>query len=146
MYKKLITTYLESKKIITRGLQSILFLCGIITVSGALAGTTIKGPTPPEGLYTIQQQSTQRFINAYTTSNKDFSAYTDTLKIADEQMWYIDYISKDTYTIRQQGGEQYLNAHTDQGHDFNVVTRPKQKNNSQKWIIKKIDNDLYTIQ
>jgi len=93
MYKKLITAFLEAHRVTLRGLKSILFLCGLMTMSGALAGTTIKGPTPPQGLYTIQQQSTGRFINAFTTSNKDFSAYTDILKIIDEQMWYLKYIS-----------------------------------------------------
>lgn len=145
MYTKLITASLGAKSKMLHGLKSIVFLCGLVTMDCALAAT-IKGPTPPEGLYTIQQQSTGRFINAYTDRNKDYSAYTDTLKIIDEQMWYLKYISKDTYTIRQQGGEQYLDAHTNREHDFNAVTRPKQTNNSQRWVIKKIGNDLYTIQ
>ncbi|MBL1321185.1 MAG: RICIN domain-containing protein [Methylophaga sp.] len=145
MNNKIIAIASLTKKLKISG-KWMLFCCSLMQMNVAMAASTVKGPTPPEGLYTIQQQSTGRYMNAYTTKNKDFSAFTDTLKIANEQMWYLKYISKNTYTIRQQGGTQYLDAHTDAGHDFNVVTRPHQKNNSQKWIIKKIGNDLYTIQ
>ena len=94
----------------------------------------------------MQQQSTGRFLNAYTTPDKDFSVITNTLKISNKQMWYLKYMGKKTYTIQQQGGGRFLDAHTDQGNDFNVVTRPKQNNNTQRWIIKKIGKNLYTIQ
>ncbi len=133
---------------IPRRASIVLFRCLFILlpVSTVMAGQTIKGPTVPTGIYTIQQASTKRFLSAHTTSSKDFSAFTDTLKIDNDQMWYIKFLKKGTYSIRQLSNNRFLDAYTDTNHAFDVVTRPPQNNNTQRWIIKLSGNDLYTIQ
>jgi hypothetical protein len=90
--------------------------------------------TPVGGVYTVQQQSSGRFLDAYESSN-DFKAVTRPAQNDDSQRWVIQAMGNDEFTIQQLVNGQFLDAHESSGSDFSVVTRGPQNNDSQRWVI-----------
>jgi hypothetical protein len=86
-------------------------------------------------VYTLQQVSNGRFLDAHTTSGNDFSVVTRTARTDDSQRWAIQALGNDTFTIQQLVNGQHLDAWETSDHDFNVVTRTAQSNDTQRWII-----------
>jgi hypothetical protein len=89
------------------------------------------------GVYTIQQRSTGRYMDAWVTNDHDYDVVTRTRQNNQTQKWYIRPVSgkADTYTIQQMANSRYLDAHEYSGKDFRVVTRPSQSNETQQWEI-----------
>ncbi len=97
-----------------------------------------------DGVHTIQQKSSGRFLDAHDSS--DFSVVTRTAQNNDTQRWIFTLVGG-VYTIQQKSNGRFLDAH-ESGNDFSVVTRPAQNNDSQRWVVMHLDNELctYTIQ
>ena len=89
-------------------------------------------------MYLIQQKSNGRFLDAWTSSNKDYSAVTRTAQHNDTQRWVLLYLGDDTYTIQQLWNGRHLDAWESAGKDFSAVTRAAQNNDSQRWVLKSV--------
>ena len=97
-------------------------------------------------LYTIQQKSNNRFMDAYEKSSKDFSLTTRPSQNNNTQRWIILPLGNDTYTIQQKSNGRFMDAHQKSARDYSIVTRPPQNDDTQRWIILPLGNDTYTIQ
>ena len=107
------------------------------------------GVFPPisQGNYTIQQKSNGRFMDAHTSSAKDFSVVTRPAQNNNTQRWNLTPVGT-VYTIQQKSNGRFMDAHTSSTKDFSVVTRTAQNNDSQRWVVMHSPNHLstYTIQ
>ncbi|MCF6328039.1 MAG: RICIN domain-containing protein [Devosiaceae bacterium] len=88
------------------------------------------------GVFTLQQQSTNRYLDAHTSAANDWSAVTRPSQNNNTQRWILTSLGNDTYTIQQRSNGRYLDAHSSAANDWSAVTRPNQNNNTQRWIIK----------
>jgi Ricin-type beta-trefoil lectin domain-like len=101
---------------------------------------------PDPGIYTIQQVSNNRFLDAHEVKGKDFAAVTRIAQNNNTQRWELTRAGDDTYTIRQLSSGRFVDAHEIVSRDFALVTRPKQDNDTQRWIIKPSGVSTFTIQ
>ena len=85
-------------------------------------------------VYTIQQKSSDRYVDAHTSSN-DFSIVTRTAQNNDTQLWVLLPSDNGTFTLQQLSSARFMDAHESAANDFSVVTRTRQNNNTQRWII-----------
>lgn len=101
---------------------------------------------PDAGIYTIQQVSNNRFLDAHEVQDKDFAMVTRIAQNNDTQRWELTRAGEDTYTIRQLSSGRFVDAHEIAPKDFALVTRPKQDNDTQRWITKPSGVSTFTIQ
>ena len=101
------------------------------------------------GLYTIQQQSNGRFVDAHEYSGKDFGVVTRPAQNNRTQQWIIIPVGG-VFKIQQKSNGRFVDAHEYSGKDFGLVTRPAQDNDTQKWVLTRFGGPymggLYTIQ
>jgi hypothetical protein len=97
------------------------------------------------GLYTIQQQSNGRFVDAHEHSGEDFGLVTRPAQNNDTQKWILIPVGG-VFTIQQQSNGRFVDAHEHSGEDFGLVTRPAQNNDTQKWIVTPSGNNTFTVQ
>ncbi len=122
--------------------------------TGQKAEATVKvwviEPEPDKkqlrGVYTIQQKSNGRYIDAHGDSGHDYDLVTRPVQNNDTQRWIVKPLGNNTYTIQQKSNGRYVDAHGDSGHDYALVTRPALNNDTQRWILKPLGNSIYTIQ
>jgi hypothetical protein len=100
----------------------------------------------PTGVYTIQQQSNGRFVDAHEIAEKDFALVTRPAQNNDTQRWIVTPSDNDTYTIQQLSNGRFVDAHEIAEKDFALVTRTAQNNDTQRWIVTPSGNNTYTIQ
>jgi hypothetical protein len=91
--------------------------------------------TPMRGVYTIQQKSTGRFVDAHEIVEKDFAIVTRPEQNNDTQKWILNPLGDNTFTIQQKSSGRFVDAHEIEEKDFALVTRPAQNNDTQRWII-----------
>lgn len=100
--------------------------------------------------YMIQQESNNRFLDAYEDSEHDYGVVTRPSQNNNTQRWRLRRVEgeENVFTIQQEVNHQYLDAHEIDKHDFRAVTRTLQLNDTQKWIIAPAQEypDLLTIQ
>jgi len=127
------------------GSECIGINCNRVTEFSHLIPPVIPLPhiLPNPGMYTIQQKSTNRFLDAYISSN-NHNVVTRPAQNNDTQRWILTPI-EGTYTIQQKSTGRFLDAYTSSGNNFSVVTRSAQNNDTQLWIIKSVGNGIYTI-
>ncbi len=103
--------------------------------------------SPPleRGVYTIQQKSNRRFVDAHEVSSQDFSVVTRTAQYNDTQRWTLTPVGE-VYTIQQESNGRFMDAHEVSSQDFSVVTRTAQNDDSQRWVFIPLGSDTYTIQ
>jgi hypothetical protein len=101
------------------------------------------------GLYTIQQQSNGRFVDAHEHSGEDFGLVTRPTQNNRTQQWLLIPVGG-VFAIQQKSNGRFVDAHEHSGEDFGVVTRPAQNNDTQKWVLTRFGGPylggLYTIQ
>ena len=102
--------------------------------------------TLEEGVYTIQQKSSGRFVDAHENEGNDFSLVTRTAQNNETQRWILKPLGDDSYTIQQESNGRLVDAHESAGNDFPLVSRPEQNNDTQRWILTPVGNNTYTIQ
>ena len=88
-----------------------------------------------KGVYTIQQKSNGRYMDAHDGS-KDNAVVTRNKQNNNTQRWIVTPLGNSTFTVQQKSNGRYLDAH-EGSHDNAVVTRNKQNNNTQRWIFKR---------
>jgi hypothetical protein len=101
--------------------------------------------TVPRGVYTIQQRSNGRFVDAHEHSGRDFGLVTREFQNNRTQKWVFTPLGG-IYTIQQKSNWRFVDAHEYAGKDFGLVTREAQNNDTQKWILTHLGNNEYTIQ
>jgi hypothetical protein len=101
------------------------------------------------GLYTIQQKSNGRFVDAHEYSGKDFGVVTRPAQNNRTQQWIIIPVGG-VFKVQQKSNDRFMDAHEYSGKDFGVVTRLAQNNDTQKWVMTRFGGPymggLYTIQ
>jgi hypothetical protein len=101
------------------------------------------------GLYTLQQKSNGRFVDAHEHSGEDFGVVTRPAQNNRTQQWMLVPVGG-VFTIRQKSNGRFMDAHEHSGEDFGVVTRPAQNNDTQRWVLTRFggpySGGLYTIQ
>jgi hypothetical protein len=111
-----------------------------VQVISALPGgfsVSVIDPTQ-SGVYTIQQKSNSRFVDAHEIEGKDFALVTRTAQNNDTQRWILTALGNNTYTIQQKSNGRFVDAHEIEGKDFALVTRTVQNNDTQRWLIKSL--------
>jgi hypothetical protein len=90
------------------------------------------------GLYTIQQKSNGRFVDAYKSSGHDFALVTRKAKNNDDQRLILTPLGNNMFTVQQKSSGRFMDAHEIEEKDFALVTRPAQNNDTQRWLIKPV--------
>jgi hypothetical protein len=141
-------------------------LTGLVLLGQTLAGggcTTDRTPAPQRqaptpapqgqaltelsGVYTVQQQSSNRYLDAHQLDERDWAVVTRPRQDNPTQKWIFSRVSDTVYTIQQQSNGRFLDAHDTVNKDYAVVTRAAQNNATQRWIVTKVPNsNAYTIQ
>jgi hypothetical protein len=105
----------------------------------------VGGKVMQQGIYTIQQRSNNRFMDAHESSSKDFSVVTRNAQNNDTQRWILTPVGE-VYTIQQKSNSRFMDAH--ESGDHSVVTRNMQNNDTQRWVLMPLGSELctYTIQ
>lgn len=104
-----------------------------------------------QGVYTIQQQSNGRFVDAHESSQNvtgDFTLVTRPAQNNASQRWILTPVGG-VYTIRQKSTGRFVDAHEGpwgRFDDFALVTREAQDNDTQRWILSHFGQNVYTIQ
>ncbi|MFC2172798.1 RICIN domain-containing protein [Acidobacteriota bacterium] len=116
----------------------------------ACALTLLSKPTAadvlPNGIYTIQQKSNGRFVDAYGSRTRDYMLVTRTQQADDSQKWILNRMGNNEYTIQQKSNGRYVDAYGSRTRDYMLVTRTQQDDDSQKWLLNRVGNNEYTIQ
>ena len=102
------------------------------------------------GLYTIQQQSNGRFVDAHEHSGEDFGLVTRPAQNNDTQKWVLTRFGGPymggLYTIQQKSNGRFVDAYQSSGDDFALVTRPAKNIDAQRWIVTPSGNNTFTVQ
>src|SRR5262245_49022832 len=124
-------------------MTSIVRVAGALTAVLALFTPSYEAQTPPvlDGLHTVVQQHTGRFLDAHDTLDKDFRAVTRPRQDNASQRWLFTHVGNGIHVIEQQSTGRLLDAHDTEERDFAVVTRPVQNNTTQRWIVRAIGNE-----
>ena len=107
--------------------------------------TTIGQALPLNGLYTIVQLHTGRFLDAHASVDRDFRVVTRPRQDNASQRWLFTHLGGSVYTIEQQSTGRRLDAHDTRDRDFAVVTRPRQHNTTQHWLVTALGSDRYEL-
>ena len=127
--------------------SNVLCALGCLLISALSPSTLLLAQEAVlNGVYRIQQQSTQRYLDAHDTADKDFAVVTRERQPNATQRWIFHSVGNRIYTIQQQHTLKFLDAHDTPDRDFAVVLRPLQENSTQRWIVTAQGNDTYTIQ
>ena len=98
------------------------------------------------GVYTIQQGSNGRFVDAHEIEEKDFALVTRLPQHNNTQNWILTHLGNDVYTIQQLSNGRFVDVHLPEDNkDFAVVTREAQNDDSQRWILKR-SGPRFTLQ
>jgi protease II len=97
------------------------------------------------GLYTIQQQSNGRFVDAHEYSGKDFGLVTRPAQNNRTQQWIVIPVGG-VFRIQQKSNGRFVDAYQSSGKDFALVTRPAKNNDAQRWIVTPSGNNTFTVQ
>lgn len=102
-----------------------------------IAGVQKLYPPPavlPDGIFRIQQKSTNRFLDAHEIAELDFRLVTRPAQDNFTQQWQIRKVGT-VFVVRQRSNGRFLDAHEAQNNDFRVVTRTAENNGSQRWVV-----------
>jgi astacin len=97
------------------------------------------------GLYTIQQKSNGRFVDAHEYSGKDFGLVTRPAQNNRTQQWILIPMGG-VFTIQQKSNGRFVDAYQSSGDDFALVTRTAKNNDAQRWTVTPSGNNTFTVQ
>jgi hypothetical protein len=87
-----------------------------------------------DGVYTIQQRSSGRYVDAWDRASEDYRVVTRPRQDNSTQRWEVSGEAS-VVTIQQVSTGRYLDAWELFSEDFRVVTRTRQNNDSQRWVV-----------
>src|SRR5436309_564855 len=99
---------------------------------------------PTEGVFTIRQKSSGRFLDAHEIEQKDFGLVTRPAQDNDTQRWLQRPVAA-VHTIRHKNSGRFLDADQTGFADFRLVTRPAGTDDAQRWIVMPISIGSVTI-
>jgi len=119
-----------------------------------LAGIRALYPAvmPTEGVFTIRQKSSGRFLDAHEIEEKDFRLVTRPAQDNDTQRWLLRPVAT-VHTIRHKNSGRFLDADQSGFGDFrlltrpatDLVTRPPETDDAQRWIVMPVSIGSVTI-
>ena len=92
------------------------------------------GVLPTEGVYTVCQKSSGRFLDAHEIEEEDFRLVTRPAQDNDTQRWLLRPIAS-VHTIRHKNSGRFLDADQSGFGDFRLVTLPARTDDAQRWIV-----------
>ena len=104
--------------------------------ASALTTLPARAAIPP-AIYTIQQASHGRFLDAWDDGSNDWNVVTRPAQNNPSQQWLVTFDDSGAAmaTIMQMSTGRFLDAHEYAEKDFGVVTRPRQSNPTQHWVL-----------
>lgn len=105
--------------------------------------------------YTVLQESTGLFLDAYETANADFhynfGAVMRPYQPDDSQKWFIEKLAYNEFRFMHHVTGRMLTAYEDQAHDFMAHTGPRDELEDEIWMATKIGEipqleGIWTIQ
>lgn len=110
----------------------------------------IYSAKPPlhDGLYAIEQKSTNRKLDAYRPGAKDTFCITRPIEFSETQHWIIRHAKGEVYSIQQQASGMLLGAedHVIDGHlNYTVVSRAWSNSHAQKWLFLRQSYDEFVL-
>ncbi len=99
---------------------------------------------PTEGVFTIRQKSSGRFLDAHEIEEKDFRLVTRPAQDDDTQRWLLRPVAA-VHTIRHKNSGRFLDADQFGFGGFRAVTRPATSDDAQRWIVTRISIGSVTL-
>ena len=87
-----------------------------------------------DGVFTLRQASTGRFLDAHEIATEDFRVVTRPAQNNDTQRWRLTPVGA-VYLIQQTSSQRFVDAYETADQDFTLVTRTAQDNDTQSWVI-----------
>jgi nitrogen fixation protein FixH len=112
----------------------------------SIEANAATGQRQLSGVYTIQQMSNDRYVDAHENSKNDYALVTRPAQNNDTQRWILTPLGDNVYTIQQKRNRRYVDAHENSKNNYRLVTRPAQENDTQRWILTLQGDNVYTIQ
>jgi len=98
-----------------------------------------------EGIFTIRQTSSGRFLDGHEIEDQDFQLVTRPAQDNDTQRWILTPVGV-VHKIRHKTSGRFLDAYGIEDKDFRLVTRFAQSVDSQRWIVMPVGDGSFTIQ
>ena len=95
------------------------------------------------GLCTIQHKHNHRFLDAYESSDRDFSVVTRLAQTDGSQRWRFTVVAG-VYTIQHIGTGRFLHAGSETGHSF-VSMEPAQNSDDLRWVMVPVPGRLDVV-
>lgn len=132
-----------------RRLSATLALLAGASAIGAFSpvAPTAHAAIPPQ-IFTIQQVSSGRFLDAWNDGTHDYDVVTRPGQGDASQEWLVTFDDSGTATgtIQQVSSGRFLDAHEIGELDFRAVSRPGgQTDNTQNWQVNSIGGGSYNI-
>src|SRR5262245_40315739 len=121
----------------------------LVVLSGALPGALAvhsQRDTDLSGVYTVQQESSKRLVDAYQREGPDWAVVTRPPQNNPTQEWSLKKVSGTDYWIQQRSSRRFLDAYLTDANDFAAVTREAQNDATQIWTVTATGNGKYRIQ
>lgn len=102
----------------------------------------------PPAIYTIQQNSSKRFLDAWDDGSNDWNVVTRPAQNNPSQQWLVTFDDSGAAmaTIMQMSTGRFLDAHEIEPKDFHAVTRPRQTfDRTQIWQVNSVGPAGYEI-
>ena len=115
--------------------------------ASALTTLPARAAIPP-AIYTIQQASHGRFLDAWDDGSNDWNVVTRPAQNNPSQQWLVTFDDSGAAmaTIMQMSTGRFLDAHEIEPKDFHSVTRPRQTfDQTQIWQIASVGGGDYEI-
>jgi hypothetical protein len=104
----------------------------------SIEANAATGQRQLSGVYTIQQMSNDRYVDAHENSKNDYVLVTRPAQGNATQRWILTLQGDNVYIIQQQSSRRYVDAHENSVNGYRLVTRPAQNNNTQQWLFQRL--------
>lgn len=136
------TTLLTRRGFVAR---TASFGAGLVAAS---AFPTLARAAIPPAIYTLQQRSSGRFLDAWDDGSNDWNVVTRPAQGNSSQDWLVTYDDSGAAmaTLQQISTGRFLDAHEIADKDFHAVTRPGPQNDkTQIWQTASIGGGYYHL-
>ena len=119
--------------------------CSCVTDPARIGLELFRQAPLANGVYTIKQKSSGRYMDAFQTSEDSFNAVTRKQQSNDTQKWILTIIGK-VYTLQQKSNSRYLGAYESSNQDYSAVTSVGRSDDGARWVVLPVDDISSTIQ
>lgn len=104
----------------------------------SIEANAATGQRQLSGVYTIQQMSNDRYVDAHENSKNNYRLVTRPAQENDTQRWILTLQGDNVYTIQQQSSGRYVDAYENSDNDYRLITRQRQNNYTQQWLFQRL--------